>query len=121
MVATVVGVLCKEKDRYRSVVSVLWPFRRSADCRIQKKVETQPQLVYFHATTFYKSHGQDFDCQKQPAITPVDFLPYDHEDGLLMVAPLIIGSETCGPLTATYALGRCSRDPIQHDPFFCQV
>jgi hypothetical protein len=98
MVATVVGVLCKEKDRYRSVVSVLWPLRRSADCRIQKKVETQPQLVYFHATTFYKSHGQDFDCQNQPTITPVHFF----EDGWPSHS---YPADHWFPLVAAYALG----------------
>jgi hypothetical protein len=55
MVTTVVGVQCKEKDllsiRRRRVV--LPPRRSAADCRIQKKkVETQPQLVCSHATTF---------------------------------------------------------------------
>jgi hypothetical protein len=54
MATTVVGVQCKEKDLLSIRRCVVLPPRRSADCRIQKKkeVETQPQLVCSHATTF---------------------------------------------------------------------
>jgi hypothetical protein len=67
-----VGVLCKKKTRYRSVVV---SSRRSGAAPIaefkEKKVETQPQLICSHATTLQITRaGKTRDCQKQLPITP---------------------------------------------------